>query len=137
MRRGPDGRALMCAAGEGAPKVGLVDLVQPGGQAVEPGKVDGAPRRRLALQVLREEVVRNWQQTLSCGVPAVAYTLQGNLLFVALRHLEAPTYQVTYQCKTLFTALFFVTSLRVSLQYGSDLPFESAAFSPVAWVSCT
>ena len=28
------------------------------------------------------------------GVPALAYTVQGNLLFVALAHLEAPTYQV-------------------------------------------
>ena len=27
------------------------------------------------------------------GVPALAYTVQGNLLFVALAHLEAPTYQ--------------------------------------------
>ena len=34
--------------------------------------------------------------TLACrmGVPALAYTVQGNLLFVALAHLEAPTYQV-------------------------------------------
>ena len=44
--------------------------------------------------------------TFKCAVPAVAYTLQGNLLFVALANLEAPTYQVSYQCKTLFTALF-------------------------------
>ena len=40
------------------------------------------------------------------GVPALAYTVQGNLLFVALAHLEAPTYQVLAQGKTLFTALF-------------------------------
>jgi len=30
------------------------------------------------------------------GVPALAYTVQGNLLFVALAHLEAPTYQARY-----------------------------------------
>ena len=35
------------------------------------------------------------------GVPALAYTVQGNLLFVALAHLEAPTYQVLAQGKTL------------------------------------
>ena len=46
------------------------------------------------------------QDTLKCAVPAVAFTVQGNLLFIALANLEAPTYQVTYQCKTLFTALF-------------------------------
>ena len=32
--------------------------------------------------------------TLKCAVPAVAFTVQGNLLFVALANLEAPTYQV-------------------------------------------
>jgi UDP-sugar transporter A1/2/3 len=36
----------------------------------------------------------------------VAYTLQSNLLFVALANLDAPTYQITYQTKTIFTALF-------------------------------
>jgi len=46
------------------------------------------------------------RDTLKCAIPAVAFTVQGNLLFIALANLEAPTYQVTYQCKTLFTALF-------------------------------
>ena len=41
-----------------------------------------------------------------CAIPAVAYTLQSNLLFVALAVLDAPTYQITYQTKTIFTALF-------------------------------
>ena len=36
----------------------------------------------------------------------MAYTLQSNLLFVALAVLDAPTYQITYQTKTIFTALF-------------------------------
>ena len=36
----------------------------------------------------------------------MAFTLQSNLLFVALAHLDAPTYQITYQTKTIFTALF-------------------------------
>ena len=44
--------------------------------------------------------------TLKCAVPAVAFTVQGNLLFVALANLDAPTYQVVYQSKTVFTALF-------------------------------
>ena len=35
----------------------------------------------------------------------MCYTLQSNLLFVALANLEAPTFQVVYQSKTLFTAL--------------------------------
>lgn len=56
------------------------------------------------LQLLHDEL---WSRdTLKCAVPAVAFTLQGNLLFLALANLEAPVYQVTYQCKTVFTALF-------------------------------
>jgi len=49
--------------------------------------------------------------TAKCAVPAMAYTIQNNLLFVALANLEAPTYQVSYQSKTLFTALFSVLIL--------------------------
>lgn len=49
--------------------------------------------------------------TLKCAVPACAYTLQGNLLFFATANLETPTFQVTYQTKTLFTALFSVVIL--------------------------
>ena len=42
---------------------------------------------------------------LKCSLPAVVFTAQSNLLFVALANLEAPTYQVAYQSKTIFTAL--------------------------------
>ena len=63
------------------------------------------PSRLSAL--LRSEVLsHNGQRTtLRCAMPALAFTIQNNLLFVALAHLEAPTYQITYQAKTLFTAL--------------------------------
>lgn len=58
--------------------------------------------------MLREQVLGplGWRNTLKCSVPALAYTVQNNLLFVALGHLDAPTFQVTYQCKTASTALF-------------------------------
>jgi len=59
-----------------------------------------------ARAALKAEVVDNAADSGKCAVPAVAYTLQNNLLFVALSNLDAPTYQVTYQTKTLFTALF-------------------------------
>ena len=63
-------------------------------------------------ELLRTELfgTGKWD-TLKCAAPAVAFTVQGNLLFVALANLEAPTFQVSYQCKTLFTALFSVLIL--------------------------
>lgn len=48
-------------------------------------------------------------------VPAILYTLQNNLQFVAATNLDAATFQVTYQCKILTTALFAVLMLGQSL----------------------
>ena len=67
------------------------------------GRTVGFPN---LYKLLNDEVWGNFGDTLKCSIPAIAFTLQGNLLFVALANLEAPTYQVTYQCKTVFTALF-------------------------------
>lgn len=50
-------------------------------------------------------------------IPAVLYTLQNNLQFVAATNLDAATFQVTYQCKILTTALFAVVMLGQSLSY--------------------
>lgn len=61
---------------------------------------------RAALAVIAHEVVGNFRDTLKCSVPAIAFTMQSNLLFIALANLEAPTYQVTYQSKTVCTAIF-------------------------------
>jgi uncharacterized membrane protein len=59
-----------------------------------------------AKRVLHNELAS--RDTVACAVPAIAYTVQNNLLFVALANLEPPTYQVAYQSKTIFTALFSV-----------------------------
>ena len=49
------------------------------------GGVDGL------VKLLRAELLGNRTETLKCAVPAVAFTVQGNLLFVALANLEAPS----------------------------------------------
>ena len=55
------------------------------------------------------------REALKMAVPAGCYTLQNNLLFVALANLEATLFQVTYQLKLLVTALFMVVLLGKSL----------------------
>uniref|UniRef100_A0A7S3LKD9 UDP-N-acetylglucosamine transporter n=1 Tax=Aplanochytrium stocchinoi TaxID=215587 RepID=A0A7S3LKD9_9STRA len=49
--------------------------------------------------------------TIKLAVPGLLYTVQNNLLFIALSNLEAAIYQVTYQLKILTTAVFSVALL--------------------------
>ena len=68
-----------------------------------------------SLRIYVDEVVRKPKETLLLGVPAMLYTVQNNLLIVALKNLDAATYQVTYQLKILTTAVFSVILLNKKL----------------------
>lgn len=47
------------------------------------------------VEHLRSELIDNKSETMKLGVPAGLYTIQNNLLFVALSNLDATTYQVS------------------------------------------
>jgi UDP-sugar transporter A1/2/3 len=63
------------------------------------------------IMYLKYELVDNWRSAVLLGVPAGLYTIQNNLLFLALQHLDGTTYQVTYQLKIFTAAIFSVILL--------------------------
>ncbi|CEL99631.1 unnamed protein product [Vitrella brassicaformis CCMP3155] len=67
------------------------------------------------VRLFRTEVFAKPMTTLKVGIPALLYTIQNNLLFVALSHLSGAMYQVTYQLKILTTALLSVMILHKQL----------------------
>ncbi|CAH1392462.1 unnamed protein product [Nezara viridula] len=60
-------------------------------------------------------VIVNAMDTFKMLVPALVYVVQNNLLYISASHLDAATYQVTYQLKILTTALFSVVILKRKL----------------------
>ncbi|XP_019114549.1 solute carrier family 35 member A3b isoform X2 [Larimichthys crocea] len=90
---------------------------------------------RAMNQLLKEEIVKRPAETMKLAIPAGIYTLQNNLLYVALSNLDAATYQVTYQLKILTTALFSVSMLgrRLGLYQWLSLLILMAGVTLVQW----
>ncbi|XP_076352932.1 UDP-N-acetylglucosamine transporter-like isoform X3 [Tachypleus tridentatus] len=87
------------------------------------------------LKLLHLEVWSKPYDTCKVLVPAALYTVQNNLLFLALSKLDAATYQVTYQLKILTTALFSVTMLHkhLEVQQWFSLVLLMAGVTLVQW----
>ena len=48
------------------------------------------------ITVMKTEIIDKKGETLRLSVPSVLYTIQNNLLYIALTHLDAATFQVRY-----------------------------------------
>ncbi|CAF1313752.1 unnamed protein product [Adineta ricciae] len=57
------------------------------------------------------QIFGNPRDTLMVSIPAFIYTIQNNLIIIAVSNLDAPTYMVTNQLKIFTTAMFTVTML--------------------------
>ncbi|XP_014097981.2 UDP-N-acetylglucosamine transporter [Bactrocera oleae] len=76
------------------------------------------------VHTLHKTIIANPVDTLKVCVPSLVYIVQNNLLYVSASHLDAATYQVTYQLKILTTAMFAVFILRrrlINTQWGALL----------------
>ncbi|TKR87176.1 hypothetical protein L596_011622 [Steinernema carpocapsae] len=67
------------------------------------------------IRSIRKNVVQAPFDTLKVCVPAIIYTVQNNLFYVAASHLEAATFMISSQMKIFTTAIFSVILLRNSL----------------------
>lgn len=76
--------------------------------------VEGGPLS--AFSRLDLDIWQRKMDTLKVSVPAICYTFQNNLQFVAATHLGAALLQLLYQTKTLSTAIFGVVILSKSLR---------------------
>lgn len=54
----------------------------------EQGSITGS------FKLIYDKIIRQSKDTFKTGIPALLYTLQNNLLFVAISNLDAATFQV-------------------------------------------
>jgi len=66
----------------------------------------------LYVAELKKHIVNTPREVLKLSVPSLLYTVQNNLLYLALTNLDASTYQVCYQLKILTTAIFSMIMMK-------------------------
>ncbi|XP_035268027.1 solute carrier family 35 member A3a isoform X3 [Anguilla anguilla] len=90
---------------------------------------------RALNSIVTQEILNKPMETLKLAIPSGIYTLQNNLLYVALSNLDAATYQVTYQLKILTTALFsvFMLGRRLGVYQWLSLLILMAGVALVQW----
>jgi len=79
---------------------------------IEPRKKSQGP-----FEAIAEKCCSSIKDLSKMMVPSACYTIQNNLLFVALSNLDSAVYQVVYQLKVLTTAIFSVTMLNKSISW--------------------
>jgi len=68
------------------------------------------------VSAVQTDILNKPFETVKVGVPAFCYTLQNNLLFVALSNLSPAVCQVLYQTKTLSTAFWSIMLLQKQIR---------------------
>ncbi|KAL7551065.1 hypothetical protein ACHAWF_014266 [Thalassiosira exigua] len=87
------------------------DEQKPDAESYEDANNDTGNGHESFLAYLREELQFDFRMAGLAGL----YTIQKNLLYLAISNLDAAVFQVTYQVKILTTALFSVLILRRKL----------------------
>lgn len=82
------------------------------------------------ISELNTHVIQSPVEMAKLSVPSFLYTVQNNLLYLALTNLDAATYQVCYQLKILTTAIFSMVLLQVSFFSPLKEEVKSPFFPP-------
>lgn len=53
------------------------------------------------LELLINEIIGKYRETINLSVPSILYTIQNNLLYIALSYLNAATFQVSHTLQSM------------------------------------